>query len=73
MTLCIDSDTVYRKTGTLTRTGGPEMADPPSHAQEKPPPRPRWVKVAGLVALVVIVLIAILLLVGPGGHSPGRH
>lgn len=35
---------------------------------------PRWVKVFGIVALLVALLVAILLLtVGPGGHGPGRH
>ena len=35
---------------------------------------PRWVKVFGLIALVVIVLFVVLLVVGgPGGHGPRRH
>jgi hypothetical protein len=35
---------------------------------------PRWAKVFGLIALVVIALLVILMLVsGPGGHGPGRH
>jgi hypothetical protein len=35
---------------------------------------PRWVKVFGIVALVVVVLFVILLLTGgPGRHGPGRH
>jgi hypothetical protein len=35
---------------------------------------PRWVKVFGIVALVVVLLFVILMLVkGPGGHGPGRH
>ncbi|MFE9031067.1 hypothetical protein ACFYOA_33215 [Streptomyces iakyrus] len=35
---------------------------------------PRWVKVSGLVVLVLAVLVAVMLLVhGPGGHGPGRH
>jgi hypothetical protein len=33
---------------------------------------PRWVKVSGLVALVVVLLVVVMLLV-PGNHSPGRH
>jgi hypothetical protein len=33
---------------------------------------PRWVKVFGIVALVVILLIVIMLLTG-GNHGPGRH
>jgi len=35
---------------------------------------PRWVKVFGIIALVVVVLFVILLFTrGPGGHGPGRH
>lgn len=35
---------------------------------------PRWVKVSGLVVLILAVLVAVMLLVhGPGGHGPGRH
>ena len=42
-----------------------------------PPPYPgtsRWVKVFGIIALVVVLLFVILLFTrGPGGHGPGRH
>lgn len=31
---------------------------------------PRWVKVSGIVAVVVVVLLGIMLL---SGHGPGRH
>lgn len=34
---------------------------------------PRWVKVFGLIALVVVLLFVVLLLTGGGGHGPGRH
>lgn len=35
---------------------------------------PRWVKVFGIIALVVVVLLIILQLTGVAGdHSPGRH
>src|SRR3712207_2867213 len=35
---------------------------------------PRWVKVFGVIALLVVVLFVILLLTGgPGRHGPGRH
>ena len=36
------------------------------------PPTPRWVKVFGVIAAVVILLFVILLLTG-NGHGPGRH
>lgn len=34
---------------------------------------PRWVKVFGAIALVVVALVVILLVFGGGGHGPGRH
>ncbi len=33
---------------------------------------PRWVKVFGIIVLVVALLFVVLLLAG-GGHGPGRH
>jgi hypothetical protein len=35
---------------------------------------PRWVKVAGIVALVVALLVVVMFLIGgTGGHGPQRH
>jgi hypothetical protein len=34
---------------------------------------PRWVKVSGAIALLVVVLLVILKLIGGGEHGPGRH
>lgn len=34
---------------------------------------PRWVKVFGIVAVVVAVLVVVLVVAGRGGHGPGRH
>ncbi len=35
---------------------------------------PRWVKVFGIIALVIVLLIVVLLFTrGPGGHGPNRH
>jgi hypothetical protein len=35
---------------------------------------PLWVKVFGIIALVLILLVGIMLLSGGGGeHGPGRH
>jgi hypothetical protein len=34
---------------------------------------PRWVKVFGIIALVVFVLFVVVVLVGGGEHGPGRH
>ena len=34
---------------------------------------PRWVKVFGVIALVVVVVFVVLLLARGGEHGPGRH
>jgi hypothetical protein len=37
---------------------------------------PRWVKVSGIIGLVVVLVIVIALVTGlggPGAHGPGRH
>jgi hypothetical protein len=36
---------------------------------------PRWVKVSGIIALILVLLVVVMLLIGggPGGHGPGRH
>jgi hypothetical protein len=34
---------------------------------------PRWVKVFGILALVVALLVVVMLLIGGGGHGPQRH
>jgi hypothetical protein len=33
---------------------------------------PRWVKVVGIIAVVLLLLLGIMMLVG-GEHGPGRH
>lgn len=40
-----------------------------------PPYRtPRWVKIIGIIALVLVLLVGIILLTDLGGeHGPGRH
>ncbi len=47
-------------------TENPRSADQPS-----PPGAPRWVKIAGIIALVVVLAVVVMLLIG--GHGPGRH
>lgn len=43
-------------------------------ADGSPPGAPLWVKVFGIIALVLVVLFVIMLLSGGGGsHGPGRH
>jgi hypothetical protein len=39
-----------------------------------PPGMPRWVKIAGIVVLALVLLFLVLELTGVGGdHGPGRH
>jgi hypothetical protein len=43
------------------------MAGPPSY-----PGTPRWVKVFGIIVIVVVLLVVARLFIG-GEHGPGRH
>lgn len=38
-----------------------------------PPGTPRWVKVFGIITLVLILLFVLMLLFGRGHHGPSRH
>ena len=58
---------------------GPDTGD---NAGEEPdrgstasyPGTPRWVKVFGIIALVLLVLVVVIMAKGVGGdHGPGRH
>lgn len=56
------------------------MADPPIHPDAGtdrhdfvPTGAPRWVKVSGLIATVLVVLVLIAMLASGGRHGPGRH
>ena len=59
----------------------PAYADPGDDLGRETDPRstagtPRWVKVAGAIALVVVLLVVGMLVFGggsPGGHGPARH
>ncbi len=48
------------------------MTDPPRYSDSTPPATPKWVKVFGIIALIVVVLFVVLLFT-PGRHGPGRH
>ena len=37
------------------------------------PGTPRWVKVSGIVAVVLILLLVIVMVASGGQHGPGRH
>jgi hypothetical protein len=65
-------------------SGGDAMADPSPHPDattgtglgrdDGPAPgTPRWVKISGIIAVVVAVLFVILLIFGGGNHGPARH
>ena len=49
------------------------MADLPPPNDPTPPAMPRWVKVSGLVAVVVIVSAVLIMVLSGGEHGPGRH
>jgi hypothetical protein len=34
---------------------------------------PRWVKVSGIIALALVVLLVVMVIAGRGGHGPSRH
>lgn len=34
---------------------------------------PRWVKVSGVIAILVVLLFIVVIVVGGGEHGPGRH
>jgi hypothetical protein len=34
---------------------------------------PHWVKVFGIAALVLVLLVVVLIVAGDGRHGPGRH
>ncbi|HEX2057517.1 MAG TPA: hypothetical protein VHI71_04030 [Actinomycetota bacterium] len=46
------------------------MAQEPGRASHA---RPRWVKVAGIAALVVMAVVVVVMLATGGEHGPGRH
>ena len=44
------------------------------HDNGSPPGTPRWVKVFGIVVLVLVLLVVVMMATGVGGkHGPGRH
>jgi|GEM_PF-5284133 hypothetical protein len=48
------------------------MMKEPAHQDAWPRGRPRWVTVFGIVALVLVAVVAVFFLRG-GEHGPGRH
>jgi hypothetical protein len=41
--------------------------------KDQPPNTPPWVKVFGIIAIILILLVLALMLFGGGDHGPGRH
>ena len=37
------------------------------------PGTPRWVKVSGIISLVLVVLVVIVMVATGGNHGPSRH
>ena len=53
--------------------GLPPYHDPSEDTSVRPG-TPRWVKVFGIIALVLVLLVGIIMVTGIGGeHGPGRH
>lgn len=34
---------------------------------------PRWVKVSGIIAIILVLLAVIIMILSGGNHGPGRH
>lgn len=49
----------------------PPGSDAPGEGATAQASTPRWVKVFGLIALVIVALAVVLVLLS--GHDPGRH
>ena len=51
------------------------MTDLPTSpdARSTAPSTPRWVKVSGIVTILVVLLVLVVMLASGGGHGPGRH
>ena len=41
--------------------------------ENRPPSTPRWVKVSGIIAIVLVLLVVIIMFISGGKHGPGRH
>jgi hypothetical protein len=51
-----------------------QMADPALYSEPNGDTgTPRWVKIFGIIALVLVLLVVIMMFIGGGDHGPGRH
>ena len=64
----------YRESGGLKMRDSPSTVAPKMHRADDTAPIPRWVKMLGLVAIVLVSIVLVLHLAGlvPIGHGPGR-
>ncbi|MDQ0255611.1 hypothetical protein J2S74_002993 [Evansella vedderi] len=44
-----------------------------SEAEDQPPSTPRWVKVCGIIAIVLVLVFIIKMFINGGEHGPARH
>jgi hypothetical protein len=58
---------------TRVREEDAYMDDAPRYPDSKPHTTPRWVKVFGIIALILVLLVVVLLLFGPDSFGPGVH
>lgn len=52
-------------------TACPNLSDQP--AAVGPPATPRWVKVSGLVVLLLVLVVVVMVALRGGDHGPGMH
>ncbi|MFC4711755.1 hypothetical protein [Planococcus dechangensis] len=50
-----------------------EVPKSTNNEKDQPPRTPRWLKVFGLIAIALILLVIAIMLFGGGNHGPGRH
>ena len=40
---------------------------------DRPPSTPRWVKLSGIIVIILVLMIVIMKFIVGGDHGPGRH
>ena len=49
------------------------MTDSTEQTAPAHPGTPRWVRISGIVVLILLTLVVVKVAVGGGNHGPGRH